>query len=225
MRDDIVDHTLQSEPPVMKSFPSETSIREFLKAVASADEAHDAVSAAAVAGGLGTSLLVMVASLPQTRSDSIDDRAKLIEAATVLSDVQEQLMETIETETAVKIYAARNMPQASAAQRSERQAAIQIALRAAADVPLEVMRLCARGLTLAGSVGAHGARAASADAQLGVALLYAAFSGARANLEGKLSSLTDAPYITTVVDEIARLSEESTTALRRAESFLQAPPA
>lgn len=126
----------------MKSFPSETSIRDFLKALASAEEAHDAVSAAAVAGGLGTSLLVMVASLPQTRSDSIDDRANLI-----------------------------------------------------------------------------------ADAQLGVALLYAAFSGARANLEGKLSSLTDAPYITTVLDEVARLSEETTTALRRAESFLQAPPA
>ena len=130
----------------MKTLPGETSIREFLAAVASAEEAHGAVSAAAVAGGIGVSLLAMVATLPKTRSDAPADRTALINAATALTDVQEQLIETIETETAVKIFAARNMPQANDAQRADRQAAIQIALRAAADVPLEVMRLALRGL-------------------------------------------------------------------------------
>ena len=125
---------------------SETSIGDFLTAVAAAEETHGAVSTAAVAGGLGCSLLLMVATLPKTKSDSIDDRTRLIEAAAALSNVQEQLMETVETETAVKIFAARNMPQGSHTQRSERQTAIQFALHAAADVPLEVMRLCARGL-------------------------------------------------------------------------------
>jgi formiminotetrahydrofolate cyclodeaminase len=209
----------------MKTLPSETSIREFLAAVASAEEAHGAVSAAAVAGGIGLTLHAMVAALPKIRSDSVADRMELINAATALSDAQEQLIETMETETAVKIFAARNLPQASDTQRADRHAAIQLALRAAADVPLEVMRLAARGLTLAETVAAHSARAASADVQLGVALLHAAFTGARANLEGKLSSLTDAPYITSVVDELARLSEETTTAMRAAESLLQVPPA
>ena len=207
----------------MKTLPSEISIREFLAAVASADEAHGAVSAAAVAGGIGVSLLAMVAALPKTRSDSAADRTELINAATALTQVQEELIETIETETAVRIFAARNMPQASEPQRVERQAAIQLALRAAADVPLEVMRLAVRGLKLAETVAAHSTRAASADVQLGVALLHAAFSGARANLEGKLSSLTDAPYSTSVVDELATLSEETTTAMRAAESFLRVP--
>jgi formiminotetrahydrofolate cyclodeaminase len=167
----------------------------------------------------------MVAAFPKTRSDSADDRTELIKAATALSDVQEQLIETIETETAVKLFTARNMPHGSEAQRTERQAAIQLALRAAADVPLEVMRLCARGLKLAESVAAHGARAASGDVQLGVALLHAAFSGARGNVEGKLSSLTEAPYIMAVVDEIARVSEETVIAIRGVESHLRVPPA
>jgi formiminotetrahydrofolate cyclodeaminase len=209
----------------MKTLPSDTSIRDFLAAVASAEGAHGAVSAAAVTGGIGVCLLAMVAALPKTRSDSADDRTELTRAATALNDVQEQLIETIETDTAVKIFTARHMPQASDTQRTERQAAIQLALRAAADVPLEVMRLCALGLKLAETVAAHGARAASADAQLGVALLHVAFGGARANLEGKLSTLTDAPYITSVVDSIAHLSEETTTAVRTAESFFQVPPA
>lgn len=204
---------------------SETSIRDFLAAVASAEETHGAVSTAALAGGLGCSLLLLAATLPKTRSDSIEDRRMLTEAAAALDNVQGQLMETIETETAVKIFAARNMPRGSETQRNERQTAIQFALRAAADVPLEVMRLCARGLKHAETVAGHGTRAASADVELGVALLHAAFNGARSNLEAKLSSLTDAMYIASVVEEMARLNEAAASAARAAGSFLQGPPA
>ena len=205
--------------------PSDISLRDFIEAVGSAEAAHGAVSIAAVAGGLGSSLLLMVATLPQTRSDAVDDRRKLIEAATALTDVQQQLIETIETETAVRLFTARNMPQASDAERSERQAAIQLALGASADVPLEVMRLCARGLRLAATVAAHSARPASADAELGVALLQAGFDGSRCNLEGKLSSFTDAAQVKLVVDEIARLSDDTLHATRAAESVLKVPPA
>jgi methenyltetrahydrofolate cyclohydrolase len=205
--------------------PRDVSLRDFIEAVGSADTPHGAVSTAAVAGGLGSSLLLMVAALPQTRTDTVGDRAKLVEAATALTSVQQQLIETIETETAVKLFTARNMPQASAVQRSERQAAIQLALRASADVPLEVMRLCAEGLELAATVAAHCARAASADVQLGVLLLQASFDGARSNLEGKLSSFIDAAYIKSIVDEMGRLTDETTASTRAAESLLKPPPA
>ena len=209
----------------MKRLPSDTSIRDFLRAVASPEEPHGAVSAAAVSAGIGTSLLVTVAALPKTRSDSVVDRTRLIESGTALSEVLEQLLETVETETALKIFAARNMPQASATQRAERQGAMQIALRAAADVPLEVMRLCARALKHAESVAAHSSRAASAEVGLGVALLQAAFSGARSKLEEKISSLIDSDYVTSVVDEIVHLSEEAAAATRAAETHLRVPPA
>ena len=204
---------------------SDISLRDFIAAVGSADEVHGVASTAAVAGGLGVSLLLMVAALPQTRSNSPTDRTKLIEAATALTGVQQQLIETIETETAVKLFTARRMPQADEAQRVERQAAIQLALRASADVPLEVMRLCAHGLEVGATVAAHSARAASAEIHLGVALLQTGFSGARGNLEGKLSSLTDAAYVTSIVDEIGRLIEETAAAISAAESSLKMLPA
>ena len=98
--------------------PSDISLRDFIEAIGSADAVHGAVSTAAVAGSLGNSLLLMVVALPQTRSDSVADRAKLVEAAAALTSLRQQLIETIETETAVKLFTARNMPQASAAQRS-----------------------------------------------------------------------------------------------------------
>ena len=203
----------------------DASLREFLAALSSAESAHGAVSVAAVAGGLGTSLLLMVAAHPKTRSDSATDRTALISASTVLADVQEQLLETIETETVVKIYAARNMPQGSTTQRTEREAALQLSLRAAADVPLEVIRLCALGLQHARTVAKHCTRAAAAEVELGVTLLRAGFSGARSNLEMRLSSLTDVLYTTAILEETARLSEEVTTAVNAAEASVRVPPA
>jgi formiminotetrahydrofolate cyclodeaminase len=87
------------------------------------------------------------------------------------------------------------------------------------------MRLCARGLELAATVAAHSARPASADVQLGVALLQAGFDGSRSSLEGKLSSFIDAAYVTSVADEIARLSDVTSAATGAAESALKVPPA
>jgi methenyltetrahydrofolate cyclohydrolase len=205
--------------------PSNTSIGDFLAALGAADQSHGAVSASAVAAGMGTSLLLMVAAFPQTKSDSVDDRTALMGAAAALGGLREQLVETIETETAVKLFAARHMPQGSETQRSRREAAIEFALQAAADVPLEVMRLCALALEHAQTVAERGCRAASSDTELAVALILVGFNGARLNLETKLSILTDGVYTETVVNEIARLTQQTTAAARAAESSVRVPPA
>jgi formiminotetrahydrofolate cyclodeaminase len=204
---------------------SETSIRELYAALAAADAAQGTVSASAVAAGMGVSLLVMVAALPTTRLGSIDDRKALAGATRALLNVQRQLAATIDVETIGRLMAAREMLQASDSQRSAREAAIQVALRAAADVPLEVMRLSAQGLKQGQIVAAHGCRAASHDMELAVALLRVGLVGARSSLEMKLTSLTDALYTQAVVHEIARLSEEGTAAANAAESSLRVPPA
>ena len=205
--------------------PSEISIRDFFVAIASAEGLHDAVSAATVAGGIGASLLQMVASAPKTGSLSVSDRAKLVEASAALALVQKEMLEAIETETTVKIFTARNMPQASETERRERYAALQIALRAAADVPLEVMRLCRDGLKNAETVARCSSRVRSADVQFAIALLQAAFNSARASLEAKLNSLADTRFIVSTIDEVARLSNEAAAAARAAESHLSVPPA
>jgi formiminotetrahydrofolate cyclodeaminase len=204
---------------------SDAPIREFMAALASAESTQGAVSAAAVAGAMGTSLLLMISSLPTTRSDSVDERKALLRAGAALADLQEQLIETIEGETLVKLFAARNMPQASQAERSKRETAIQLALRSAADIPLEIIRLCALGLQHAKTVAASCSRAAGSEVELAVALLRVALTGARSNLEARLSSLIDVVYTKAVVEEIAHLSEEATTAARAAETSVQRPPA
>jgi formiminotetrahydrofolate cyclodeaminase len=205
-------------------FPSEGSIPEFLAALASPDDAHGALTAAAVAGAMGASLLQKVAALPQTRPLADDELAALVGAAAALARGQEELLETVETETAVKLFAARNMPQVSKAERAKRERAIQLALRAAADVPLEIMRLCERALQHAHSVAGRSPRAASTDVELGVTLLHTAFNAARSTLEAKLPILTDAVHVTSISEEIARLSHDAAVAVAAARSFVTVPP-
>jgi len=204
---------------------SETSIRGLYAALAAADAAQGSVAASAVSSGMGVSLLITVAALPTTRVGSIDDRKALTRATKDLFDVQRQLAATIDVETLGRLVAAREMLQASDTQRNAREAAIQVALRAAADVPLEVMRLSAQGLKAGQIVAGHGCRAASSDAELAIALLRIGLVGARSSLELKLNSLTDPTYTQAVVHEIARLSEEGTTAASAAESSLRVPAA
>jgi formiminotetrahydrofolate cyclodeaminase len=206
-------------------FVSEMPLGDFLSALASADNAHGPVSAAAYAAAMGTSLLIKAAVLPKTKSDSTDDRTALSTSATALRDLRQQLIETIETETAVKVFAARRLPESSRQQRQERAAALQVALRAAAEVPLEVMRLSVAALRCAENVAAHGCQAASRNIQLAVALLRVGFDGARVNLESKLTSLTDVAYTASVIDEIPRLSEEATTKALAAEDLVRLPAA
>jgi methenyltetrahydrofolate cyclohydrolase len=204
---------------------SQGSLRDFLASLASAEAPQDAVTAASIAAGMGTALLQFITALPKTRSDSLNDRKALLAAATALGEIQEQLLEAVDTETAVKVFAARQLPGATATERTAREAAMQLALRTAADVPLEVMRLSTQALTQAQVVARHSLRARGADIELAVALIRAAFDGARSNLEAKLSSLTDVLYLERVVEEIARLSDEVVRMVRDIEVVVKRPSA
>ena len=204
---------------------SETTIRKLFPTLVAADAAHGAVAASSVAAGMGVSLLVMVAALPTTRVGSVDDRKALLSVTRDLLTVQRQLLATLDVDTTGRLVAARAMLQADDTQRTARDAAIQVALRAAADVPLDVMRLSAHGLALAAVVAVHGCRAALSDIELAVALLRTGLSGARGTLEVKLLTLTEGTYTQAVVQEMARLSDEAIRAGQAADSALRVLPA
>lgn len=204
---------------------SETTIRKLFPTLVAADAAHGAVAASSVAAGMGVSLLVMVAALPTTRVGSVDDRKALLSVTRDLLTVQRQLLATLDVDTTGRLVAARAMLQADDTQRTARDAAIQVALRTAADVPLDVMRLSAHGLALAAVVAVHGCRAALSDIELAVALLRTGLAGARGTLEVKLRTLTEGTYTQAVVQEMARLSDEAIRAGQAVDSALRVLPA
>lgn len=204
---------------------SETTIRGLCTKIGFVENAGASVAASAVATGLGVSLLIRVAELPTTRAGSVEDRSALLTSATALRSVQRRLLEAIDHETIAPLLAARKMGQTTERHQAEREAAIQVALRTAAEVPLEVMRLAVKGLRHAELTVARCRRSATQDVALAVALIREGLNGARVSLEQKLNVLTDETYARAVVEEIGRLSTEGLRVAEAAASLARELPA
>ena len=79
-------------------------------------------------------------------------------------------------------------------------------------------------LQRAETVAGRSPRAASADVELAVALLEAAFNGARSNLEAKLPSLTDAVRVTSIAEQVTSLTHDAAAAADGGEIVVKPPP-
>src|SRR6476646_9316844 len=149
------------------------SVRDLLSAFSSSDPTPGGGSAAALASAVGASLLMMVAGLPKTRTNSPDDRTALERAASRLAILRTQLSDAVDADSAAydDVVAAYRLPKGTAEEQAARKAAIQRALRSAIEVPLAVMRLSNQVMQHAAEIAAHGHRAASSDVGVAVALL------------------------------------------------------
>ena len=202
---------------------ADRSVRDLLTAFSSSDPTPGGGSASALASAVGAALLLMVAGLANTRSGSGEDREALTAAAGALAEIRLGLTGAIDADTTAynMVVAAYKRPKVSADEQAARQTAIQLALRAATDVPLGVMLMSASALGQAIAIAAHGHRAAASDVGVAVALLRAGARGARLNVEINLGGIADAAYAATVAKEMARLSEETARAADEADALLR----
>jgi methenyltetrahydrofolate cyclohydrolase len=202
---------------------TDKSLRDLLAAFASSNPTPGGGSASAVASAMGTSLLMMVAALPRTRTGSDEDRAALAAVSATLTGVQQQLTEAIDADTTAydAVVAAYKLPKASEVEQAARKSAIQRAVRGATDVPLGVMRLSAAALKQAKTVADHGHRAAASDVGVAIALLAAGARGARLNVDINLGSLSDESYVEAVKAESERLGAEAADTADAAQASLR----
>lgn len=198
------------------------SVRDLLTAFSSADPTPGGGSASALASSVGASLLMMVAALPRTRTGADGERAALTAAAAGLAGIRQQLTDAIDRDAAAydRVVAAYKLAKATAEQQAARTLAIQDALTAATDVPLDVMRASAAALTNAASIAANGNRNAASDVGVAISLLRAGLHGARLNIEINVGSVADAAYVEAVKAETVRLSEQSGRTAADADALL-----
>ena len=199
------------------------ALRDLLDAFSRPDPTPGGGSASALSSAVGASLLMMVAALPKTRHGSDADRDALAAAAGALAGIRDRLAASIDEDTAAYdgVVAAYRLPKSSADEQAARQAAIQRALRAATDVPLEVMRQSARALEEATVVAGHGYKSASSDVGVAIAMLMAGSAGAHLNVDVNLDAIADETYRGTVGDEARDLMERTGRIAQRAEDLLQ----
>ena len=216
---------MSAEPPTTNderptSF-AEMALADLIDAFSSTDAVPGGGSAAALAGAVGVSLLIMVAGIAKTKTGAPEETADLAEASSRLHPLRDALVDLVDRDSVAyrQVLAAFRLPRVSEADKAARTEAIDRATRAAIDAPLDVMRLCQQALRGAVIVASNGNRKASSDVGVAVELLAAALRGARLNVDINLTGLDDQAYtaqITEEVDELVSDGAEDAERERRA---------
>jgi formiminotetrahydrofolate cyclodeaminase len=184
-------------------------LRELLDAFASSEPVPGGGSASALAGALGTSLLIMVAGLPRTRHDTDEERTALNEAAERLRPLRAELTSLIDrdSEAYTSVINAYRLPKSSDSEQAARRNAIHEGMRAATETPLATMRACERVMREAEVIASSGAASAASDVAVGIELLKTAARGAALNVDTNLAALNDVEYAKRISQELRDLEQ------------------
>ena len=215
---------MSDEPPTIsrQAAYSEMALADLVDAFSSTDPVPGGGSAAALAGAVGASLLLMVAGMSKTKTGAPEETADLAEAAARLRPLRDSLLELVDRDSEAygQVMTAFKLPRGSDAEKSRRQQAIETATRWATEVPLETMRACQQALRGALTVATNGNRRAVSDVGVAIDLLYAALRGGRMNVEINLAALSDTEYVARIRTEVGLLGDEAGADAARGKELL-----
>lgn len=188
---------------------SHLSLAQLLDAFASNQPVPGGGSAAALAGAVGASLLIMVAGLPKTRHGTDEERSALTATAARLRPLRDELASLIDrdSEAYTSVINAYRLPRSTVAEQAARRDAIDEAMRAATEAPLATIRACERAMREAEVIASSGAASASSDVAVGIELLKTAARGAGMNVDTNLAAVKDDEYVQRVSQELRDLEQ------------------
>ncbi len=203
---------------------TDLNVSELLKAFSSPDPTPGGGSASALAASIGCALLIMVASLTRTRSNTADEHHALAAAASMLFPVRDRLLELIDRDSQAydDVVRAYKLPKASADEKTARTAAIQSALRGATEVPLEVMRKSVEALEHGVEIARMGHRAAASDVAVALELAGAGLRGAALNVRINLEGLSDREFAEFASQRAAEFEATGLRAMTEGQGHLKA---
>jgi formiminotetrahydrofolate cyclodeaminase len=205
---------------------SEFALIDLLDAYASNAPVPGGGSAAALAGALGVSLLVMAASLPKSRTGAPEEATDLAEAAARLRPLRDVLVQLIDADSDAyrAVMAAMKLPKTVDAEKASRTAALQSALKAATDVPLDVMRAGQQALAGAVIVARNVYRVAASDVATGIELIGSSVRSAALSIDGNLTAIRDSSYTARVSAERDQLAGDSARDAAQALEIVSGSP-
>jgi len=185
------------------------TLYDFEQSLASAEPVPGGGSASAIAGSMAASLLSMVARLSTDRPKYEAYRATHERALQVGESARVRLLELADEDASAyaAFAAARKMPRETPDEQQARDEATRQAARDASEVPLAVVRECARvSLAVEPMAGRSNLNAAS-DLEVAARLSAAAARGAVANVIINLPMVGDDSYTGMMTLEASRLLE------------------
>ena len=167
--------------------------RKFIEAVASAAPTPGGGGASAYAGALAAALGSMVGNLTLGKQQYAAVQDDLKGVLSQLKACREELLHLVEDDAKVFSALARTwkMPKGTPMQRQLRHDAGQKALLGACEVPLQIMRICAKVIELDDFMAHNASRLALSDVGASVALAKGAMEAAALNVYVNTAMMDD----------------------------------
>jgi formiminotetrahydrofolate cyclodeaminase len=182
-------------------------ISEFLARLAGPQATPGGGSVAALAGALAAALVTMVGGLTagKTGFEAVGEEMAEIEKRG--TEIGERLTLAIDADARAydAVMTAFSLPKADPAHKSERTAAIQLALKQAAEVPLAVATECLAAAELAAVALAKGNPNAGSDAAVALLLALSGLEGAALNVATNLDAIKDPGYVEAKMETLGHL--------------------
>lgn len=190
------------------------SLRAFTEVLASKAPVPGGGGASALVGALGTALGSMVGSLTvgKKKYAAVEEDIKgLMKQAEVL---QAELLALVEKDAEVfaPLAAAYGMPKETKEEKAEKARVMELVLKDACSVPLEIMEKCCQAIDLHREFAEKGSVLAVSDAGVGVIFAKAALQGASLNVFINTGSMQDRAYAETLNEKAERMLMEYTVA-------------
>jgi formiminotetrahydrofolate cyclodeaminase len=188
------------------------TLQQFLDGLASKAPTPGGGSAAAIMGAMGAALVGMVCNLTlgkaQYAAVDAEMQALLDEAEALRARLAGMVQADVEAFD--RVMAAYRLPKDNEADKQARSAAIQDALKAATDVPLECARACGDVVRLSRVAAEKGNVNAVSDAGVAVVAGFAALRSAALNVYVNTGSIRDEAFVASrlaALDGIVRAAE------------------
>ena len=160
---------------------------EFVEVLGSKAPVPGGGGASALVGAVGTALGNMVGAL------TVGKKKELMAKATTLQD---ELLHLIERDAEVfePLSKAYGMPRETEEEKAEKARVMEIVLKDACSVPMEIMEKCCEAIDLIVEFAAKGSALAISDAGVGAAFCKAALEGASLNVYINTKSMKNREY-------------------------------
>lgn len=173
------------------------TMEQFLDELASAAPAPGGGSAAALSGAFGAALVAMVCRLTIGRKNYQNVSAQfeaILPRAEVLRVELLDLMQQ-DADAYGRVMSAYQLPKETDADKNTRTAAIQDALKGAAEIPARVAGACAQILEMSETAVSYGNKNAASDAGASALMAESGLRAALLNVEINLRLIQDNDYV------------------------------
>ncbi len=193
---------------------------EFVEVLASKAPVPGGGGASALVGAIGTALGNMVGSLTVGKKKYADVEEEMYELKGKADALQKELLHLIERDAEVfePLSKAYGMPRNTEEEKAEKARVMEIVLKDACSVPMEIMERCCEAIDLIEVFAAKGSALAISDAGVGATFCKAALEGASLNVFINTKSMKDREY----ADELNKKADEMLSVYtKKAEEIYQ----